>query len=55
VTKDVPPYAIVVGSPGRIVKYRFPPHTIEKLLASKWWEKPIQELDLEEFTKPYVE
>jgi acetyltransferase-like isoleucine patch superfamily enzyme len=55
VTKDVPPYAIVVGNPGKIIKYRFAPRTIEKLLASKWWEKSIQELNLEEFTRPYDE
>ena len=29
VTKDVPPYAIYAG--GRIIKYRFPEETIEKL------------------------
>lgn len=38
VTKDVPPYAVVVGSPARIMKYRFPPKQVEALLASKWWE-----------------
>jgi acetyltransferase-like isoleucine patch superfamily enzyme len=37
VTKDVPPYAVVAGNPGRIVRYRFPPETIERLLAIKWW------------------
>jgi virginiamycin A acetyltransferase len=24
VTKDVPPYAIVVGNPARVLRYRFP-------------------------------
>jgi acetyltransferase-like isoleucine patch superfamily enzyme len=38
VTKDVPPYAIVVGNPGRIVKYRFPDEIISDLLESAWWE-----------------
>lgn len=37
VTKDVPPYAIVVGSPARIVRYRFPEPTIARLLAVQWW------------------
>lgn len=32
VTKNVPPYAIVAGNPARIVKYRFPESTINKLL-----------------------
>jgi acetyltransferase-like isoleucine patch superfamily enzyme len=34
----VPPYAIVVGNPAKILKYRFPPDEISKLLSSKWWE-----------------
>lgn len=37
VTKDVPPYAIVAGNPARIVKYRFEPDVIEKLLQMEWW------------------
>lgn len=38
VTKDVPPYAVVAGSPGRIKRYRFAEEQIGKLLDSKWWE-----------------
>ena len=38
VTKDVPPYAIVVGVPARILKYRFTPEIIERMLRNKWWE-----------------
>ncbi|WP_196756926.1 CatB-related O-acetyltransferase [Gluconobacter oxydans] len=38
VTKDVPPYAIVVGNPARIVKFRFPEQTIARLLATRWWD-----------------
>lgn len=37
VTKDVPPYAIIVGSPGKIVKYRFDQNVIKRLLEIKWW------------------
>ena len=36
--KDVPAYAIVVGNPAQIIKYRFDPSIIEKLLKIKWWE-----------------
>ncbi len=38
VTKDVPPYAVVAGSPGRIKRYRFTEEQISRLLESKWWE-----------------
>ena len=37
VTKDVPPFAIVAGNPGKIVKYRFTDDQIEKLLQISWW------------------
>lgn len=40
VAKDVPPYAIVVGNPARVVKYRFPKAVIEKLERIKWWYWP---------------
>lgn len=33
VTRDVPPYAIAVGSPAKVVKYRFEPEVINKLLT----------------------
>ena len=32
VTKDVPAYAIVGGNPAKVIKYRFEPEVIEKLL-----------------------
>lgn len=37
VTKDVPPYAIVVGNPAKILRYRFDKETIERIQESKWW------------------
>ncbi|MCV3458940.1 CatB-related O-acetyltransferase [Campylobacter lari] len=37
VTKNVPPYAIVVGIPAKVVKYRFDEHTIKRLLKIQWW------------------
>lgn len=39
VSKDIPPYAVAVGSPVQIVKYRFSPEVIDALLASKWWDR----------------
>jgi acetyltransferase-like isoleucine patch superfamily enzyme len=44
VTKDVPAYAIVAGVPAKIVRYRFPEKTIERLLRVKWWELELSEL-----------
>lgn len=55
VNKNVPPYAVVVGNPARIVRYRFPQEIIDKLLASRWWEKSIEEIQpgIEEYFQPY--
>lgn len=39
VTKDVPPYAIVYGSPARLVRYRFEEATIARLQALAWWDR----------------
>ena len=38
VSKDIPPYAIAVGCPIQIIKYRFGDKTISKLLQIKWWD-----------------
>jgi len=35
---DVPPYAVVVGVPAKIKRYRFTPEQVEKLLDEKWWD-----------------
>lgn len=40
VTKDVPPYAIAVGNPAKIVRYRFSPEDIEFLRRLRWWDLP---------------
>jgi acetyltransferase-like isoleucine patch superfamily enzyme len=45
VTKDVPPYAIVVGNPGRIIRMRFADGVIEALLALQWWEYCCADFD----------
>jgi virginiamycin A acetyltransferase len=44
VTKDVPPYAIVAGSPAKVIKYRFPPEVIDLLLNIKWWNWPLEKI-----------
>ncbi|MBR1601147.1 MAG: CatB-related O-acetyltransferase [Alphaproteobacteria bacterium] len=37
ISKDVPAYAIMVGSPARVLRYRFSADIIERLLKTKWW------------------
>lgn len=36
VTSDIPPYAVAVGMPARVVKYRFEDHIIQQLIESEW-------------------
>lgn len=38
VVSDVPSYAIVGGVPAKIIKYRYSPEDIEKLITIKWWD-----------------
>jgi acetyltransferase-like isoleucine patch superfamily enzyme len=62
VSKDVPPYAIVVGNPMQILRYRFPEELIEKLREIAWWDWPagkLQEVekyffDVEEFCQRFA-
>lgn len=44
VTKDIPPYAIAVGNPVRIIKYRFDEETIKKFMAIKWWNWDLRKI-----------
>lgn len=44
VTHDVPPYAIVGGTPARIIRYRCDEQTIERLLAERWWDWPEEKI-----------
>ena len=45
VKKDVPPYAMVVGVPGKVIGYRFSDSVIEKLLSIKWWNFSEEKLN----------
>ena len=40
VVDDIPPYAIAVGVPARVIKFRFPESYIDRLLAIAWWDWP---------------
>ena len=61
VTKDIPPYAIAVGVPAKVIRYRFPADRISRLLRLEWWnwsrekmEESFDKLcDLEEFLSTY--
>jgi acetyltransferase-like isoleucine patch superfamily enzyme len=44
VTRDVPDFAIVVGNPARLLRFRFEERTQAMVLESRWWEKSIDEL-----------
>jgi len=38
VTRDVPPYTIVAGTPAKVVRPRFEPDVIAALLSIAWWD-----------------
>jgi virginiamycin A acetyltransferase len=40
VTKDIPPHAIAVGVPAKVVRYRFAQSLSEAIIQSQWWEAP---------------
>ncbi|ADZ72056.1 CatB-related O-acetyltransferase [Polymorphum gilvum] len=44
VGQDVPPYAIAVGNPARIVRQRFAPAVIDRLLVIAWWNWPVERI-----------
>jgi acetyltransferase-like isoleucine patch superfamily enzyme len=54
VTKDIPPFAIAVGVPAHVIRYRFEEDMIERLLSIKWWELPEKfiEENISLFQKP---
>jgi virginiamycin A acetyltransferase len=44
VSRDVPPYAVVAGNPARVVRQRFAPDDVARLLALAWWDWPAEAL-----------
>ena len=44
VSRDVPAYAVVAGNPGRIVRHRFDPATVEALEEIAWWDWPVDKI-----------
>jgi virginiamycin A acetyltransferase len=44
VHSDVPPFAIVGGSPAKFIKYRFEPEVIAWLEQLAWWNWPLEKI-----------
>lgn len=44
VTRDIPDYAIAVGMPAKVIKFRFPDQTIQALKKYPWWELSVEKL-----------
>ena len=52
VSKDIPPYAVAVGCPIRVIRYRFDQKTRDRLLDIKWWnfsDDKLQQIEQNEF------
>lgn len=43
-SKDIPPFAIAVGVPAKVLRYRFESPIIERLLRVAWWDWPHERL-----------
>lgn len=62
ISKDVPDYAVVVGNPGRITRFRFTPMQIEDLKKIEWWnwtddvigQRRKEMLDVKGFVEKYA-
>ena len=44
VSQDVPPYAMVAGTPARVIRMRFEKDEIARLQALAWWEWPDEQV-----------
>lgn len=54
VVNDVPPYAVVAGTPARILRFRFDPDTIAAIEKIQWWHYGLSALDSVDFTDPQL-
>lgn len=52
VTKDVPPYAVVAGVPAKLIRYRFGPDIIARLLALRWWNYAPSRSVVDDWSRP---
>ncbi|MDR1368060.1 MAG: CatB-related O-acetyltransferase [Candidatus Accumulibacter sp.] len=46
VGRNVEPYTLVAGNPARLIRKRFDDELIALLLEFKWWDLPIDEIDV---------
>jgi len=44
VTRNVPDFAVVGGAPAELLCYRFSKELKQAILASRWWERPPEQL-----------
>ena len=42
---DIEPYTIVVGNPAKLLRKRFDEELIALMLAWKWWDYTVDEID----------
>lgn len=50
VTHDVPDYAIVVGAPAKVIRYRFGEEDIKRLQELKWWNWSDEKIKNKDFS-----
>lgn len=57
VTKDIPPYAIAVGVPAQVIRYRFDAEIIAELEKINWWDWTYEQIKerLDDFRLPIEE
>ena len=44
VSRNVPAFAVAVGVPARVLRFRFPPEIVEQLQRIAWWDWPHERL-----------
>jgi virginiamycin A acetyltransferase len=52
VTKDVPPFAIVGGTPARLIRYRFREPLVDRIQRVAWWQYHVADFDGLDVTDP---
>ena len=45
VASDVGPYTVVAGNPARVLRKRFDDELVDMLLAFRWWDKSVDEIN----------